>query len=211
MIEKIILVSVLLIIGWIIYYSMTKTSRLRYLENYKFHQGIQAKVAKRYPHLSEDQLTLVLDTLRDYFFMTHRAHKMMVSMPSQVVDVAWHEFILFTRLYNDFCRHCFGRYLHHTPTEVMKSQTVAQEGIKKTWRLACTSEKIDPTKPDRLPMIFAIDALLAIPDGFHYSLDCTNPSSPAYGDGYCANHIGCTSSCASGCGGDSDGGGCGGD
>jgi hypothetical protein len=209
--EKIIFAIFLLLIVVVIYHQVTKTTRLRYLETYRFHRALRKKVQTHYPHLNDDNITLVFDTLRDYFFMTHRAHKMMVSMPSQVVDVAWHEFILFTRLYNDFCRHCFGRYLHHTPTEVMKSQTVAQEGIKKTWRLACTSEKIDPTKPDRLPMIFAIDALLAIPDGFHYSLDCTNPSSPAYGDGYCANHIGCTSSCASGCGGDSDGGGCGGD
>lgn len=212
--EKIIIALVVLSIAFLIYTYSIKTSRLRYLETYRFHSALRKKVQARYPHLSDDNITLVFDTLREYFFMTHRAGKTMVAMPSQVVDVAWHEFILFTRAYKEFCDRGLGRFLHHTPTEAMKTPTLAQEGIKRAWRLACTAEKIDPKKPDRLPMIFAIDALLMIPDGFHYVLDCTDPASPAYEDGYCASSIGCTSSCASGCGGDSGGdggGGCGGD
>jgi hypothetical protein len=27
----------------------------------------------------------------------------------------WHNFILFTATYRDFCEHYFGTYLHHTP------------------------------------------------------------------------------------------------
>lgn len=211
--EKIVFSVFLLLIVLVIYHQITKTSRLRYLESYRFHPALRKKVLSRYPHLNDENITLVFDTLRDYFFMTHRAGKTMVAMPSQVVDVAWHEFILFTRSYKEFCDRGLGRFLHHTPTEAMKTPTLAQEGIKRAWRLACTNEKIDPKKPDRLPMIFGIDALLAIPDGYHYVLDCTNPASPAYSDGYCASHIGCSSGCSGGCGGDSggDGGGCGGD
>lgn len=211
--EKIIFAIFLLLIVVVIYHQVTKTSRLKYLETYRFHPALRKKVQALYPHLSDDNITLVFDTLRNYFFMTHRAGKTMVSMPSQVVDVAWHEFILFTRAYKEFCDRGLGRFLHHSPTEVMKTPTLAQEGIKRAWRLACTAEKIDPKKPDRLPMIFAIDALLLIPDGYHYVLDCNDPTSPAYADGYCASHIGCSSACSSGCGGDSgsDGGGCGGD
>lgn len=211
--EKIIFASFLVLIVVVIYHQMTKTSRLRYLESYRFHPALRKKVLSRYPHLSDENITLVFDTLREYFFMTHRAGKTMVAMPSQVVDVAWHEFILFTRSYKEFCDRGLGRFLHHTPTEVMKTPTLAQEGIKRAWRLACANEKIDPKKPDRLPMIFAIDALLLIPDGYHYVLDCKNPASPAYGDGYCASDIGCSSGCSGDTGGDSggDGGGCGGD
>jgi len=139
-------------------------------------------------------------------------------MPSQAVDVAWHEFILFTRAYQAYCARAIGRFLHHTPTEAMKTPTLAQEGIRRAWRLACAKEGIAPAAPTRLPLLFAIDGLLAIEDGYRYSLDCRDKSSPLYGDGYCAGHIGC----ASGCGGDSgcssdaggdgggDGGGCGG-
>ena len=31
-------------------------------------------------------------------------------MPSQVTDDLWHEFILYTRNYEDFCRRAFGRF-----------------------------------------------------------------------------------------------------
>lgn len=140
----------------------------------------------------------------------------MVAMPSQIVDDGWHEFILFTRSYKDFCKKALGRFLHHTPTEAMRTPTLAQEGIKRAWRLACAKERINPNNPTRLPLIFAIDSMLNIPNGFKYSLNCKDKNSPSYGGGYCAGHIGCTSGCAgdfgantssgadcgSGCGGD---------
>ena len=141
----------------------------------------------------------------------------MVSMPSQVVDDAWHEFILFTRAYDGFCRKALGRFLHHTPAEAMAAPTLAQEGIKRAWRLACVREGIDPKFPTRLPLIFALDAMLGISDGFTYTLECTDQRSGGCG-GYCASHIGCGSGCAGDSGADSGdsggsscGGGCGGD
>ena len=145
-------------------------------------------------------------------------------MPSQAVDEAWHEFILSTRFYNQFCQKAFGRYLHHTPTAAMPSPTLAQQGIKRTWRLACAVEKINPKRPEKLPLLFAIDGLLNIPDGFVYQLNCQETAQNKT-SGYCATHIGCTSGCAGDSGNDSGlfdsgsdsdcgsdcGGGCGGD
>ncbi|MDC3952169.1 hypothetical protein KGZ13_33865, partial [Pseudomonas aeruginosa] len=40
----------------------------------------------------------VLGGLREYLLLCRAAGKRMVAMPSQVVDVAWHELILHTRL-----------------------------------------------------------------------------------------------------------------
>lgn len=40
-------------------------------------------------------------------------------MPSKLVDDAWHEFILDSVCYVDFCDQAFGDYLHHTPEETM--------------------------------------------------------------------------------------------
>ncbi len=37
--------------------------------------------------------------------------------PSLLVDLAWHEFILFTKYYNEFCMIHFNRFIHHTPSE----------------------------------------------------------------------------------------------
>ena len=36
--------------------------------------------------------------------------------PSARVDMAWHEFILFTRTYESFCTQHFGRMIHHEPS-----------------------------------------------------------------------------------------------
>lgn len=120
-------------------------------------------------------------------------------MLSQAVDTAWHEFILFTRHYEDFCRHAVGRFIHHTPAEAMKTPTDAQDGIRLAWRLACRQEGIDPRSPSRLPTLFAIDTLLSIPDGFRYVLNCAatedqnhprDDSKSAQPTPYCAVHIG---------------------
>lgn len=198
--------------------------QLKVIERYYFHKGIRQKLSQKYPHLTEPQLDLVFDGLRDYFCICHMAKRHRVSMPSQVVDDAWHEFILSTRSYQKFCNKALGRFLHHTPAVAMPTPTLAKDGIKRCWRLACALEQINPKKPERLPRIFAMDGLLNIDHGFNYQLDCKK--NPA--EGYCAGHIGCSSGCSGSTGDSNDssdsdssgdasgcssgcGGGCGGD
>ncbi|NGN97884.1 hypothetical protein G5S52_09510 [Grimontia sp. S25] len=181
-----------------------------FIGTYRFNKVIKTKVHQRYPHLTDENLSLVIDGLKEYFFLCHEGNKRMVAMPSQVVDVAWHEFILFTREYKGFCDKAFDRFLHHTPTEAMVTPTMALDGIKRAWRLSCAREGINPTNPSKLPLLFDIDSRLNIDDGFKYSLDCQRSNSNTY----CASHIGCSSGCSSGCAGgmgcSGDGGGCGG-
>ena len=38
-----------------------------------------------------------------------------ISMVSRKVDEVWHQFILFTREYHEFCNSVAGDYLHHSP------------------------------------------------------------------------------------------------
>ena len=173
-----------------------QSKQLAYIKNYRFHNSIKNKILAKYPDLSDEQIHLVFRGLRDYFHLCNLAKRKMVAMPSQIVDEAWHEFILFTRAYGNFSQKALGRFLHHTPTEAMSTPTVAQEGIRRAWRLACHIEKINPKMPNRLPLLFGIDAMLQIDNGFTYSLDCHDKSSPNHGDGYCAGHIGCSSGCA---------------
>lgn len=35
--------------------------------------------------------------------------------PTQEIDEAWHEFILHTELYEEYCFSKFGRFIHHIP------------------------------------------------------------------------------------------------
>ena len=196
--------------------SRRRRAREHYIDTYRFPPAVRQRVLKRYPHLSEDQLDLVLRALRDYFHLCRKARRRLLAMPSQVVDVAWHEFILFTRNYQAFCRRALGRFLHHTPTEAMPDRTMATEGIRRTWRLACLRDGIDPKAAVAVPLLFAIDRRLGIEDGFHYVLNCLHMAAAANAGSYCASHIGCGGGCGggcagSGCGGDGGGdGGCGG-
>ena len=190
-------------VSYALYALARQSSQLRYIGNYRFHPAIRQKLKNKHPSLSDEQLDKVFQALRDYFYICNRAKRRMVAMPSQVVDDAWHEFILFTRSYERFCQQAYGKFLHHTPAEAMRTPTSAQDGIKRAWRLACLKEKISPKTPSRLPLLFALDAQLAISNGFIYSLNCI-PGSGSY----CVNHIGCGGGCSAGCGGGADGNGC---
>lgn len=185
-------------------------ARARYLADYRFPSALARKVRATYPHLGDKQVWQVLEGLREFFALAQKARGRMVAMPSQAVDVAWHEFILNTRAYQAFCREGLGRFLHHTPAEAMATPTQAQDGIKRAWRLSCAREKIDPKHPAVLPLLFGLDAALAIPDGFRYSLDCTAGLAAGTaadgGTAYCASHIGCGGGCGGSSGGDGDGG-----
>lgn len=179
-----------------------RKTRLSYIKKYRFNSAIGKKVQEKYPHLTNEQLELVYAGLKEYFYICNHSKRKMVAMPSQVVDVAWHEFILFTQAYQNFCSNALGRFLHHTPTEAMESPTKAREGIKRAWRLACERSNISPKHPTHLPLLFAIDSALKIDDGFTYSLNCQKQPGNISGD-FCASHIGCTSGCAGDSGGSS--------
>jgi hypothetical protein len=219
---KLVVISLTFLMLVFFYREFQRKKQLAFIKNYRFHHSIKNKLASHYPHLTDEQIHAVFSALRDYFWICHKAKRKFVSMPSQIVDHAWHEFILNTRTYNHFCKKAIGHFIHHSPAETMPSPTIAKEGIKLTWQLACQKENINAIKPLRMPLIFAIDAKLNIENGFYYSLNCKElKSSTNTGTVYCAGDIGCSASSAnwsdsffdssdSGCG-SSCGGGCGGD
>ncbi|SEM88417.1 hypothetical protein SAMN05216404_101412 [Nitrosospira multiformis] len=145
--------------------------QIQFLKTYTFPSLIEERVKERYPHLSAEQLSLVTLGLRQFFLLSKTSGRPL-SMPSRVVDAAWHEFILLTREYADFCREGMGRFLHHTPNESIHS--ICNNGGRNgrnIWQLACDWEGINAWSPSQLPFLFQIDTLLNIPDGITHSLD----------------------------------------
>lgn len=210
---KFVLLAVILFLVWLAWRKWQQAGRALFIEKFPLQERLDHRLAIRQPGLNADQRAEVLEGLRDYFLICNTAGRRAVAMPSQAVDDAWHEFILFTRHYEQFCRRAFGRFLHHTPVEAMSSPTQAGDGIRRAWRLSCAHEGIDPKAPERLPRLFALDAALGIAGGFVYQLDCLAAGGTGNG-GYCASHIGCGSGCSGDSGSSSDGdggGGCGGD
>lgn len=180
------------------YLSHKKKQRADFINQYIFPNRLRTTLKQTYPHLSDADVLIVERGLRNYFELSVLSGKKNLAMPSQAVDVMWHEFILFTQQYQAFCKKSFGRFLHHTPTEAMKKPTQAQSSIKNTWYFACNLENINPKAPTKLPLLFSLDADLNISDGFHYQLDCRSKASGAHKNNYCASHIGCSSGCSSG-------------
>ncbi len=53
---------------------------------------------------------------KKYLVLSHVDTDVSWNMYSARVDEVWHQFVLFTQQYADFCRGCFGEYLHHNPS-----------------------------------------------------------------------------------------------
>jgi hypothetical protein len=146
--------------------------RERFVREAALPQFLKRKLRERYPALSQKEADLVERGLRQFFIACLRSKRQFVAMPSQVVDAMWHEFILHTQAYRDWCQAALGRFLHHTPAEVLGRDPRRNDGLRRAWFWACRDEAIDPRAPSRLPLLFALDGKLAIPGGFTYVPDC---------------------------------------
>ncbi len=61
---------------------------------------------------------LLIQELVRFLDMVHDTNQHL--SPSYLVDLAWHEFILFTRFYDEFCKKHYNRFIHHTPSKESK-------------------------------------------------------------------------------------------
>ena len=133
---------------------------------------LRRKLMDTYPHLSLRDTELVERGLRQFFIACQRSNKRFVAMPSQVVDSMWHEFILHTSAYREWCDLVIGRFIDHVPAEVLGRKASTNDGLRRAWFWSCRDESINPRQPSRLPLLFALDAKFAIPGGFIYMADC---------------------------------------
>lgn len=171
------IVSVVLFGAWV------RWQRERLIRETPLPQFLKRKLRQTYPHLSHKDADLVERGLRQFFMAANRSAGQFVGMPSKVADAMWHEFILHTQAYRDWCALALGRFLHHSPAEVLGQQAKRNDGLRRTWYWACKDEAIDPRKPTRLPLLFALDGKLAIAGGFTYVASSALLAPPQQGDG----------------------------
>jgi len=179
--NQFIFIAIVVIFVFVIYKFPTKKKKpfnhkiqekLDFVYNYTFPQRVWDAPQKKYPHLKDSDITLVIKALKEYFAIAILADGKMVAMPSQVVDVAWHEFLLFTKEYQEFSNKAFGRFFHHYPFENNNiPSSKAKDSLQRAWQYACLQEDINPDKPEKIPFLFDIDRLLDIPDGLKYKIN----------------------------------------
>ena len=122
MTPALIIVSVLLVLlAAALWQRQVMLRREAFIRWFSLPHGLFEKLRKRHPQLTLKECQLVSHGLRQFFLAYLKSNRQFVSMPSQVADDLWHEFILYTRNYQAFCRKAFGRFLHHTPAVVLSS------------------------------------------------------------------------------------------
>jgi hypothetical protein len=148
--------------------------RGEFIRNYNWPPQLLDKLTKKYPHFTRKETSIVSKGLRQFFMAYLKSGLKPVSMPSEVADDLWHEFILYTRSYQEFCDQAFGVFLHHSPAVMLSPERrSSNEGLRRVWWQCCREENIDPKNPTRLPLLFALDSKLKIPNGYRYVADCS--------------------------------------
>ena len=169
--DSILLVVALFAGAWL-YGKWRTLRRAEFIRTFRWPRGLLERLEKHHPGFARKDSALVSRGLRQFFLAYLMSGKRHVSMPSQVADDLWHEFILYTREYDAFCRRAFGGFLHHTPAVVLSEHRKSNEGLRRVWWYCCKYENIDPVRPTRLPLLFALDSKFNIANGFVYHPDC---------------------------------------
>lgn len=164
-----LILSITLLVVWL---RWRQAARAEYIRTYMFPKGIFDKLQAKRPELTLKDCQLTAHALRQFFLAYLKSGRRFVSMPSQVADDLWHELILYTRHYDAFCDKAFGGFMHHTPAVVLGADKQNNAGLRRIWWYACLEENINPRQPTRLPLLFALDTKLNIPNGFRYTPNC---------------------------------------
>jgi hypothetical protein len=180
-----VLAAIVLIIAGRLYGKWLTYRRAEFIRTYIWPSGLLERFEKHQAGMERKDSALVSRGLRQFFVAYLMSGKRYVSMPSQVADDLWHEFILYTRDYDAFCRRAFGGFLHHTPAVVLSKHRQSNEGLRRVWWYCCKYENLNPVKPTRLPLLFALDSKLNIPNGFVYQPDCEQLRKNGSGTAYC--------------------------
>jgi hypothetical protein len=209
----------LLILGLVLR-RLFRSGRDRRIRRYDFGNAARLALRRKRPELDGAQLDLAWQALRDYFRICLRAGKRRVPMPSQLADDAWHSLILDTRRYAQFCASSFGRFLHHLP-DVSDGERITppRRRVEKNLAWKIGRRFLPNHTTTQLPLLFALDEVVGIGDGFSYhtpdpallrsagidgSSGCSSSSCTSDG-GDCGDSgggdSGCSGGCSGGCGG----------
>jgi uncharacterized membrane protein YgcG len=153
--------------------------RERFVREGPLPQFFKRKLREQYPSLSTKDIELVERGLRQFFLACVRSGKKPVAMPSVVVGDAWQEFAHQREAYDNWCKMALGHIAPITPVRRLGASASDNDALRRTWFWACREEAIKPDDPSRLPILFALDAKLAIPGGSVYFANERHFSRPS--------------------------------
>jgi hypothetical protein len=81
------------------------------------------KLVKDHITDTSEEAEALFTEVKRYFVLCRSDQSKIWEMYSLRVDEAWHQFILFTQQYFDFCRRFYGKYIPHSPGNAPEAQT----------------------------------------------------------------------------------------
>lgn len=117
----------------------------------------------------------VLDGLRDWLCVCVECPpSQFVTVPSFAVAEAWTA-LLATPVWDEVLALAPAGVRAHPAVSTPLPGERRLDGLVRTWTIACRRERIDDTRPDRLPRLFAVDRDLRVPDGAVWGLVAGTP------------------------------------
>jgi hypothetical protein len=162
--------------------------RQEFVATYRLPKGVGRKLQRKLGYATD--LGIAFRGLHQWLRL-HVAAPGLLAMPSTAVGELWHDFILHTEEYQDFCRQAYGRTLRHLPEKSMETATpkaLHGEGVGRTFAMACADGGIRFPQMLGLPVLFQVDTALAMPDGQQWVLDCGHWNCSAISPARCVRH-----------------------
>ena len=88
---------------------------------------------------------------KKFLILSHADPDVVWDMYSSRIDEAWHQFVLFTHQYVEFCQIYFGVYLHHNPSN---SPTVPRSEALRPSTVDLFRERYESFFGERLPEVW---------------------------------------------------------
>jgi len=167
---------------------MRTARRQEFVATYRLPKGVGRKLQRKLGQSTD--LGIAFQGLHQWLRL-HVAAPGLLAMPSTAVDELWHDFILHTEEYQDFCRKAYGRTLHHSPEQSMETtalDALQGEGIGRTFAMACADGGIRLPQMLGLPILFQVDTALTMTDGQQWVLDCGHSDCSAISPTHCVRH-----------------------
>ncbi len=156
--------------------------RERFVREGPLPQFLNRKLRDAYPGLSSKDCDLAERGLRQFFLACVRSRRKTVAMPSKLLAHLWADFAGQAQAYENWCQTAFGRVLAPTPAQRLGRNAEENDALRRAWYWACKEEAINPKTPTRLPILFALDAKLAVAGGIFYAANSLNAKRAATGD-----------------------------
>ena len=168
------------IICWTVYrYIVRWRTKQQYLNDFIFPESIHRKLSGHYKTLKKPQIEDITEGLRDFLRILQPLKDPQATPPSKAIALAWQGFIEEGECYREFCGTLYGTEAKYQTID-LAAYGEDNPSLRMSWTGACAIEKINPTRPDRLPRMFCLDATLEIEDGYRYHIG-SNPAEQTEG------------------------------